>query len=119
MLTVAVENYITPRYACHRCPANEALRVSKGCKGEVKQKVGDFSVDRCPGNYLHSIDYLLDLYMRWKRCGDFSEQPAKVVDICYFIDDRIEKHKEFLRKEADRKAKARGVARGHSPKRRR
>ena len=106
---MAIENYIAPRYTCRTCPQDDLLRVSKGCRGGRKQKIGDFSVDRCPGNYLQSIDYLLDLYMRWKRCSDFSDQPAKLVDIMYFIDDRVEKHKEFLRKEAERKNKARGM----------
>ena len=120
MLTVATENYINPRrFTCSLCPKDDALRIRKGCRGELSQKVGEFKVDRCPGNHLKSIDFLVDLYMRWKRCGDFSEQPAKLVDVCYFIDNRIEKHKEFLHKEAERKAKAKGVGRGHIPRRRR
>ena len=119
-LTVAVENYIQPRlYTCSLCPKDDALRVRKGCRGEIKRKVEGFVVDRCPGNHLQSIEHLLDLYMRWKRSGSFVDQPAKLVDVCYFIDNKIEAHKERLHKEAERKAKARGIKHGHSSNRRR
>lgn len=118
-LTVAVENYIKPIYSCAKCPKDDLLRQRKGCRGEVPQRVGEFKVDRCPGNHLQSIDFLLDYYMRWKRGADFSDQPAKLIDIMYFIDNRVEKHKEFLQKEAEKKQKMRGLTRGHSPKYRR
>ena len=68
---------------------------------------------------MKNVDFLLDLYVRWKRCADFLDQPAKLVDAMYFIDNRVEKHKEFLRKEAEKKHKMRGMARGNSSKHRR
>ena len=117
-LTVAVQNYIQPKlYTCSLCPKDNKLRAIKGCWGNVKKKVGQFKVNTCPGNHLQNIDYLLDYYVRWKRGGGLEDQPAKLVDILYFIDNRIEAHKESLHKEAERKAKARGVRRGHSTNR--
>ena len=119
-LTVAVSNYINPKlYTCRLCPADEALRARKGCRGEISQRVGSFRVDRCPGNHLKNIDFLLDFYVKWKRTGDFAEHPAKLIDSCHYIDNRIEKHKEFLQKEADRKQKTKGIMRGNHPRRNR
>ena len=116
-LTVAVENYIQPRrYTCSLCMDEPSYRARKGCHGELAQRVGKFKTQKCPGNYLLNIDYLLEWYTRWKRCADFRDEPAKLIDIFYFIDNRVEAEKERLRKEAERRQKTRGLARGHNAK---
>lgn len=117
-LTLGIENYIQPKlYTCSLCFDDKLHRERKGCRGEFKQKVRQFTTDRCPGNYIHNIDYLVELYQRWKRCTSFDDEPAKLIDIFYFIDNRIEEHKEKLRKDQERKAKTRGVSRGNNSRR--
>lgn len=118
LLTVAVKNYIQPKlYTCALCPADENLRARKGCRGELPQKIDGFVTEKCPGNYLFKIDYVLEYYRRWKNCATFDEQPAKLIDICYFIDNKLEAEKERLQKEADRRQRLRGKY-GHRAKRR-
>lgn len=118
-LTIGIENYIQPKlYTCSLCFDDKFHRQRKGCQGEFKQKVRGFTTGRCPGNYLHNIDYLLELYSRWKRSTSFEDEPAKLIDIFYFIDNRIEEHKEKLRKDQERKSRAKsGVRRGSNARR--
>ena len=113
-LSVAVENYLQPkRYTCSLCRDEPNYRARKGCEGGIQQKVGGFKTPKCPGNYLLGIDYLLEWYQRWKRCADFGDESAKLIDIFYYIDNRVEAEKRRLQKEAESRQRVRGLARGH------
>lgn len=115
-LTIAIENYIQPKlYTCDLCPNIATYRLRKACEGGgIRQKIGQFYTQKCPGNYFKNLDYLLEWYTRWKRLSSLDDSPAKLIDIFYFIDNRLEEFKEKKQKELEIKQKK--VSRGGNPR---
>lgn len=79
------------RFDCAEC--TDELKKKRGCKGGFKWNIANYTIDKCPENYMTvEADRLMDMWAKFKTgyglpfSGGWAEQPAILIDVFEALD---------------------------------